>query len=76
MITLDTPRTAAKPATTIDKLRAAFLRGERMSMIDAYHRYGTNRLSEYVRRFRAEGLNIVTETVKVNGKEHGVYSLK
>lgn len=67
--------TTTKPRTE-DIVRAAFERGERHDMLSAYHSLGTTRLSEYVRRLRAQGVPIRTEMRETrNGKKYATYYL-
>lgn len=63
----------------LSRLKIALLNGERISTLDGLKRFGTIRLSEYIRRLRTKkGMNIETEMRydHRSKKYYGVYFLK
>lgn len=57
-------------------LKIWLLQGKSITHNQAQKMWGTNRLSEYIRRLRHdEGMNIVTERKIENGSLFGVYRL-
>lgn len=68
----------ATVSQVLPRVKVALLKGERLSHMDALKRYGTFRLSEYIRRLRGRfSMDIITEMVtdKKTGKSYGVYYL-
>lgn len=62
----------------LPRVKVALLKGEKLSHMDALKRFGTFRLSEYIRRLRDNHrMNIITEMVfdKKSKKSYGVYYL-
>lgn len=60
----------------LPRIKVALLKGDRLSHMDALKRFGTFRLSEYIRRLRVRNrMDIITEMVTKNGKSYGVYYL-
>lgn len=57
------------------KLRNYLLEGKTITHNQAQKRWGTNRLSEYIRRLREDGMKISTEMVYENGDCYGVYKM-
>lgn len=58
------------------RIKTRLLQGHSITHNQALSLYGTSRLSEYIRRLRAKGMNIKTEMCTApNGDQYGVYSL-
>lgn len=63
-----------KKKDILPRLKLWLLSGKEITHIQALRKFGTNRLSEYVRRLRRnENMNIVTITRIENGSMFGVY---
>jgi hypothetical protein len=63
----------------LPRLKVALLRGQKISTLDGLKRFGTMRLSEYIRRLRNDKVNpmdidCVMKTDKRTKKTYGVYS--
>ena len=61
--------------TQVEAIRAAFLRGEQLTPLEALNRYGCLRLAARVSDLKSDGLDIRTETVEANGKRFARYRL-
>lgn len=57
-------------------LRIWLLQGKKITFPEAWRMWRTTRLSEYIRRCRNAGLNIITEMVTQNGDTFAVYYLE
>lgn len=58
------------------RLKIHLLQGKSITHNQAQKLFRTNRLAEYVRRLREDGMKIVTKMVYENGDCYGVYSLE
>lgn len=58
------------------RLKVWLLQGNKITFPEAWRMYRTTRLSEYIRRLRVAGLNIITEMVTENGDTFAVYYLE
>jgi hypothetical protein len=59
---------AKKTKTQIERLVNRLLTGKRLTRIDAFERFGVQRLSARIHELRNSGLIIETEKVKKSGK--------
>ena len=58
------------------RLKVHLLQGKSITHNQAQAKFGTNRLAEYIRRLRADGMDIITERKIENGSLYGVYRLR
>lgn len=56
-------------------LKQAFERGEKLTVLEALHRYGTSELRHYVTRLRTDGDKIVSKWQEGEGKRWKIYWL-
>lgn len=59
-----------------EKLRAHLLKGRTITHNQAQAKWHTNRLAEYVRRLRMEGMDIITEMVRKGDDVYGKYKMQ
>lgn len=57
------------------KIQKAFERGERLTVLDTFHRYSTFELKRYVYKLTKAGMNIVNEWQSNGVKRWKVYWL-
>lgn len=57
-------------------LKVWLLQGREITHNQAQKMWGTNRLAEYIRRLRVEGMDIEMKMTNFNGDVYGVYRLK
>jgi hypothetical protein len=57
-------------------LKVWLLQGKEITHNEAQKKWGTNRLAEYIRRLRANGMKIEMTMTNSNGDIFGVYRLK
>ena len=61
--------------TQTEQIVNALEAGEGITAIDALERWGCFRLAARIGELRQEGYNIITKTIKRNGKQYAEYRL-
>lgn len=62
-----------KNQTKVGQIRAALLRGERLTVLTALRNYGTTELRHVISDLKKEGLDIKSEWVKHSEPIHKIY---
>jgi hypothetical protein len=75
MTLMSNPKTKKKPMNATQKLRKHLEAGRSITPLQALDKWGCMRLGARILELRQEGWNIITETVKKNGKRYAKYSL-